>query len=419
MRISATYVFWIIASCVLVLAGCNSTRPATQTGPVQVGPGQYTPLGSQTKEYDYRSDIYLDVAIPVFDPGFPLRDDGQIDDEAVAEAGIWPQVRRTEAKRFAIDTQAALSETKAFGKINVTPTANTNADVFVLGRIDQSDTEFVQLTISVIAATGQLLDARSFKHEVSSGFYRDAMNRNKDPYGPVFAQVAQFVFDTINNLEDSARQAIKDVAMVRYAAVYSPERFGPYLNVSQNRSGTYEYSLNGLPAIDDPMLMRINAIKAQEMMFVDNLQDNFAVFQAQTHDAYRTYQKETLPIVKRIRKEEAKRTGSQLAAIGLTVAAVLLNKNSNSTAGQVGSAIAGIAAVSTLNDAVQSNRQIARHRELFEEMGENLDIELSPQVMEFNDQEIELVGTAGEQYQQWKAYLQEIYALEATPDTAL
>ena len=384
-----------------------------------MGPGQYSPLGSQATQYDYASDIYLDVAIPVFDPGFPLREDGQIDDEAVAEAGIWPQVRRTEAKRFAIDTQSALADTKAFGKINVTPTANTNADVFVLGRIDKSDTEQVELTVSVIAATGKVLDSRSFAHEVSSGFYRDAMNRNQDPYGPVFEQVARFVFDTVNQLDDSTRQTMKDVATVRYAAVYSPERFGPYLDVSQNRAGTYEYALNGLPAQDDPMLARINAIKAQEMMFVDNLQDNFAVFQAQTQDAYRTYQKETLPIVKRIRKEQAKRTGSQLAAIGFTVAAVLLNKNSNSTASQVGSAIAGIAAASTLIDAVQSNRQIARHRELFEEMGENLDIGLSPQVIEFNDQEIELVGTAGEQYQQWRAYLQQMYALEATPDIAL
>ncbi|MET1219056.1 MAG: hypothetical protein ABWW63_05425, partial [Glaciecola sp.] len=100
-------------------------------------------------------------------------------------------------------------------------------------------------------------------------------------------------------------------------------------------------------------------------------------------------------------------------------ASILLSKNSRSTAGQVGSAIAGVAAAKTLIDAVQSNDEIAKHRGLFTEMGENLDVEVSPQVLEFNEQEIELTGTAGEQYEQWKAHLFEIYELEATPDTQL
>ena len=89
-----------------------------------VGPGGGQALGAQKNTYNYNSEIYMDVAIPVFDPGFPTERDGTIDYDEIEEEGIWPQVRRLEANRFAIATKEALGETKSFGSINVTPDAS-------------------------------------------------------------------------------------------------------------------------------------------------------------------------------------------------------------------------------------------------------------------------------------------------------
>ena len=52
-------------------------------------------------------------------------------------------------------------------------------------------------------------------------------------------------------------------------------------------------------------------------------------------------------------------------------------------------------------------------------MGQSLDIKVTPQVVELNEQSIELKGTATEQYTQLRQKLLEIYQLEATPNQQL
>ena len=413
----------IAVTALVALSGCSSTsKSSTTVGPLKVGPGAYIPQGSVKKEYTYHSDIFLDVAIPVFDPGFPKDENGNIDDAKVLEQNIWPQIRRTEAKRFAVETKKALAKTASFGRVNVTPTTNTSADLFVLGKIIRSDVKHLELEVTVIDGRGKFWGKKTFENEVSKGFYRDQARKDQNPHANLYVEIADYVHGMLVKKSEAEKTRIQTVSDILYANTYSPETFSEYIVVDENyrSNGGYQQSdVVALPDPNNPMLKRIEALKAQDEMFVDNLQDNFDLFSANTHDAYRTYQRETLPIIEKIEREKTKRTVSQVATFGLAVASILLSKNSRSTAGQVGSAIAGVAAAKTLIDAVQSNDEIAKHRGLFTEMGENLDVEVSPQVLEFNEQEIELTGTAGEQYEQWKAHLFEIYELEATPDTQL
>ena len=81
--------------------------------------------------------------------------------------------------------------------------------------------------------------------------------------------------------------------------------------------------------------------------------------------------------------------------------------------------MAGVAAAVSLADAVKTNKEIQGVRDILEEKGENLDIKVTPQVVEFKDQSIELTGTAAEQHTQLRLRLYEIYQLEATPDQQL
>lgn len=417
--------FWLylILSMVTVLAGCKSTTSnTTSVGPNSVGPGVYAPLGTEKKTYNYHSSVYLDVAIPVFDPGIPLDQFGNVDDEQVLEQDIWPQVRRTEAKRFAIATKEALADTKSFGSINVTPTTNTSADLFVLGRINYSDTETVKIGVKVMDARNVVWGEQEFEHMVSPAFYRDAERAGNNPYEPVFIQIADYVYNLVKGKSEQELANIKRVANLRYAAAYSPESYNQYLQTRNRRYGGETYTVfeaSGEPAENDVMLKRIEAIRAQDQMFVDQLQDNYDLFALETNAAYRMYQRETMPVARKIREEKNDRLINQGLAVGTALLAGLLLKNSDSDAGKAGAAVAGVAAAWSLGAAVSNNRELGRQRELLNEMGQSTDIQLSPQVMEFKEQEIELTGTAGEQYEQWKAHLRHIYELEATPDTQL
>ncbi|MEC7359355.1 MAG: hypothetical protein VX914_05090, partial [Pseudomonadota bacterium] len=384
-------------------------------GPSMVGPGGGQALGAQKNTYNYNSEIYMDVAIPVFDPGFPTERDGTIDYDEIEEEGIWPQVRRLEANRFAIATKEALGETKSFGSINVTPDASALADVYVLGKINYSDTETVEIGVKVMDAKNTVWGEEEFEYRVSEGWYRDAMSRGENPNGPVFEQIAKFVYDLLIKKSDAYKQEVQMVSDLRYAQMYSPESFSQYL--TQGRRG--EIELVSAPSDSDPMLRRVRAIQAKDEQFIDSLQETYDSFWVTTEEPYRKYQKETLPEAKKIRELEAERTTQQVTAGLFAVASVLLGSNSSSTAGQVAAAGAGIAAIGTLSEAIKTNKELHAQRDLFDEMGQNLDIQVADQIVEIDNQRIELQGTASEQYYQLRARLKDIYDMESTPMTAL
>ncbi len=400
----------------ILLGGCGSTQTnVSSVGPSMVGPGVGQPLGAQRNNYNYNSEIYMDVAIPVFDPGFPTDSDGSIDYDEIEEEGIWPQVRRLEANRFAIATKEALGETKSFGSINVTPDASALADVYVLGKINYSDTETVEIGVRVMDAKNTVWGEEEFEYRVSEGWYRDAMSRGENPNGPVFEQIAKFVYDLLIKKSEAYKQEVQMVSDLRYAQMYSPESFSQYL--SQSRKG--EIELVSAPSESDPMLRRVRAIQAKDEQFIDSLQETYDSFWVTTEAPYRKYQKETLPEAKKIRELETERTTKQVTAGLFAVASVLLGSNSSSTVGQVAAAGAGIAAIGSLSQAIQTNKELHAQRDLFDEMGQNLDIQVADQIVEIDNQRIELQGTAAEQYYQLRSRLKDIYDMEATPMTAL
>jgi uncharacterized membrane protein YuzA (DUF378 family) len=406
----------LIAVSIFGLLGCQSTQSnITSVGPSIGGFGNTNALGAQAPKYSYNSDVFLDVAIAVFDPGIPLDQNGYIDDEEVAEQGIWPQVRRLEANRFAIYTKQALGETKSFGAINVTPNTNATSDLYIIGKINQSNTEMVEIAIKVIDASNGVWGEQDFEYQVGQGFYRDALRKGTNPYAPVFKEIARYVHQLLLKQSEAKKNTIKQIADVRYAAMYSPEAFAKYLEQDRNN----RFKLKGMPSKQDPMYQRVALIQAKDEQFVDDLQNSYEAFHAQTQTPYRDYHRETLPIAVGIRAEKEKRTRAQVGAATLGLVGILLGKNSNSSLGQAAAAVAGVAAVYSLSEAVQANDNLHAQREILDEQGQNLDLTVTPQVLEFNEQTIELNGTAGEQHAQLRQKLLEIHQLEATPMTKL
>lgn len=411
--------------CLLVLSGCktldtigsagnNSASP--QVGP-SIGPVLYP--GKEKKQYVYNSAIYLDVAIPVFDPGLPKNDKGDVDYKAVEKKGLWPQLRRAEANRFAVETKRALEKIGSFGSVSVVPTASASSDVYVLGNIDQSDSETVELTISVLDSQGKAWGKRQFEHRVSPGFYRDRNNEGKDSYAPIFNQIAGYVHELLSEKSEQDKTTIKAVTELRYAQLYAPEVFSQHLKLTRTWRGNYEYELVSLPSESDAMVNRIKPLRLQDQLFIDRLQTQYEAFNAKSDNSYQTWQKETLPEVIALKKARAQRNTQIGVGAALATLAILLDKNSDSKAGQVGTTLGILASGFFINSALNKNAELKVHKESIDELGESIDIEISPQLMTHNDQTIELTGTANEQYEQWKSHLKSIYELEKTPNKQL
>ena len=140
----------LLVSFSFVLSGCVTASGTTgSSSDIAVGPklssliNQITPgnRGPQPVDPDRPK---LDIIIPLFDPGLP-EDPTKYDDE-----GVWPELRRAESVRFAYKLKTALENTGAFGSVRATPDRTATGDLYVLGEIEESDGEDVEINLTVV-----------------------------------------------------------------------------------------------------------------------------------------------------------------------------------------------------------------------------------------------------------------------------
>jgi len=183
--------------------------------------------------------------------------------------------------------------------------------------------------------------------------------------------------------------------------------------------------LAAAPADDDPMVQRIRAIRVRDQLFLDRMQAHYEEFDAKLDASYLVWQQQTLIEVKAARSAKRKALtkgilGGVLLVAGLASATEATDDPLNqSTTGFVGGTIAAVGGGILLASAWGDRAEMKVHREALAELGQSIDIEVAPQVVEFEEKSAELSGDAAEQYAQWIAFLQKIYALEATPDKTL
>jgi hypothetical protein len=414
----------IVLGLSFMLAACQST--SSNSVPLLVGPtpvSEGSTSGANANSALQNAQVFLDVAVPVFNPGFPIDSrTGDIDYKELDDEGIWPQLRRTEAKLFAVETKNALQRERVFGSVTVVPDASTPSDLFVLGRITHSDSEVVGMDITVVDSSGEIWGSKEFAHEVSQNYFRDQRNQGKNPYTPLYDQASAYVVSLLSKLSEDDKRNIKNMSLMRYARYYSPEAFDQYLSSDikrKNGQRYYKFELTSLPDANDPMLKRIQELKAQELLFIDRLQDQYEVFEAEVRPSYQTWQRETLPELEAARKAQLKRNTTAALGVGLGVLAAILAKNSNSTGGEIGAVVGAVGAAVAVNEAFKSNSALKVHSAVIEEKGQAVDLSVGPTEMDFEDQTIELQGTATEQYLQWKTHLRQIYQLESTPNVQL
>jgi hypothetical protein len=142
------------------------------------------------------------------------------------------------------------------------------------------------------------------------------------------------------------------------------------------------------------MANRIKPLRVQDQLFIDRLQTQYEGFHAKSNESYRAWQKETLPELLAIKKARGERNVRLGAGIALATLAVLLSRNSNSTAGELGT-IAGVVGSSVLiSSALDKNSELKIHRQSLDELGESFDLELIPQLLTHNYQTGVVKGTA-------------------------
>jgi hypothetical protein len=351
------------------------------------------------------------VIVPVFDPGIPA------DPDDYEKLGIWPELRRAEANRFAVNLKEALEDTGSFEGVRVAPSAVATGHLYVNGKIVESNGENVEVQITVLDISGGKLYSKNYSYQVKEYAIDDPRMVGKDLYEPIFTTIAEDIAKRVKQLPGNTVATIQEIERIRYGEAFSPDYFSKFIKTSS--SGKVE--LVSAPAVGDPMVGRIDVIRVKDQMFLDGVQSDYLTFKQEMDTDYMSWQREAFVEVKAARKAQNKATAQKilgaLAIIGgVAMAARADYYDTSSVLG--GAAIAGVG-IAAVSEGMKNSKQAEMHKQSLNELGKSLNIELAPRVMQLEDQEVELEGTLEEQHTTWRSFLKEFYSLESTPELML
>ena len=363
-----------------------------------------------TRSVEFYSGIKLDVIVPVFDPNIPENPDD------FEKMGVWPELRRTESVRFSNAMKTELQETMAFGDVRVAPDLAVAGDLYVIGKILKSNGEDIHISMMVYDSSGKRLMKKTFKHRVKEYHWSDIRQKDKDPYQPVFEKAAKEIVKLLKKTSQERLVEIRTITEIKFANAFVPDAFSDHLKVVNKK-----IVLQSLPAENDPMLERTRAVRVIDGLFMDKMQTHYEGLVRNTNASYVSWQEHSLTAAKQTREAKSKATGQAiLGGLLLLGAAYAASENQPGDAyTDLATTSLAVGGVMMLQNSFSTSAEGKFHRETLMELGESLNFEVAPQVVEFEDTTVELRGGVISQYQQWQNVLAGLYEQEKVPEIQL
>lgn len=350
-----------------------------------------------TLEIDTPDEYLLDIAIQVLDPNL----EGTPDDSQV-----FSQVREAESIWVAQKLKETLEQTNAWGAVRITPDNEVIMDISLSGKVVQSDGESLSLDIKAVDQTGKTWLENSYSQTISKYAY-DSSQRNYEPFQGLYNEVANDLLSELKSISLSERQDVRAVSAMKFAQSFSPEAFNQYLGT--NEEGFK--AITRLPSENDPIFIKVKNIQARDHLFVDVLQDYYYGFSSNMDNPYHEWRAQSYKETQIIRELEnsarQRRLAGWLAILG-GAAAQFEGNSYYSSAG----AVAIYAGVEQLKSSYAQRDEASLHIETLSELGQSIEEELAPSVIELQDRSITLTGTVRDQYAEWRKLLSDMYYAE-------
>ena len=353
-------------------------------------------------------DQLLDVGIELFDPGLP-----EGDAHALEEKGIFPDLRRSEARYVPYHLKDTLEGTASWGAVRVIPRGAAGVDVRVSGTIVESNGMNLVLDVAVEDSRGRKWLEKRYKGDADPAAYydEDGSHNVADPYQALYNLIANDMLQDRLRLDAEEVADIRTLSELDFAVDLVPAAFGDYLEAS--RKG--RVSARKLPAADDPMMLRVDKVRERDDLFVDTLNEHYADFSLRMrgpYDSWRHFSYEEQLELQQIRR--AARMRMILGAF-MIVGGVVQGGNVGDVAMVGGTLVVG--------SAIQKAQEGKIHRDALQELASSFDAEMTPVLVEVEGQTLKLEGSAEAQFAEWRRLLGEIFASEtglpADPDTVV
>ena len=369
-------------------------------GGCQLGGGYGALLGDKPEESAREpvpEEWHLDAGIIQFK--------GEVDEEEVAEGEVFRQVRNAETLYFPQQLRQAMLRGGGWRHVWVVP-ERAVPDLRIEGDILKSNGSELELKIRAYDATGAKWVDRVYRHEFSEADY--AGEDQARPMDAFFDRIAKDLLIERDRKGVAAMKEIRAVAELRFAKEFAPQAFERHVQVSDDRA-----RLVSLPAEEDTLYQLVLQIKERDDLFIETMQEYSEGFAETIGVPYRDWARQSY-YERRAHDENVSTSVAQglLSALAI-IGGIVIAADSGSTpeARQLGQVLVGAGAYGAY-DAYQDYEATEIHEAALKELGQSLDLEVKPQVVQVENQTRTLTGSVEDQYQQWHEILNEIYLSE-------
>jgi hypothetical protein len=385
----------------LLLAGCmvQDQRPMQR-------------ISAERATTEVAGDELLDVGVRLFDPNIPE------DEKEREKRRVYPDVRQAESRYMPVLIRDTLESTGQWGQVRVLPRDGTGMDVFVDGRIIESDGRELKLEVVVTDAAGRTWLSKTYEGQADTRAYKDVVSKPRDPFENVYNTLANDLLAARRELTREQRVQLRQVSDLRFAADLAPYAFGSYL--AKDRKGLY--SPARLPAEGDPVVQRMQRVRERDYALVDTLNEYYGSFGDSVADPYtnwRKYNHEELEAESQAKREAL--TRQVLGAVAV-VGGIMAGQEANSSAGSAAATAAVIGGVYAFKSGLDKRAEIKIHTESLKQLGDSFQAEVQPMVVDIEGRTLQLKGSAEEQYAEWRQLLRALYedetGLPAAPGVA-
>lgn len=328
-------------------------------------------------------------------------------DSASREAGIWPELRRAESRKFSVKLAKAFNDSNAFSNVNVTTSSSYITDIVITGKIIVSNGEDVHLQITAKDSSNRkLIDKKTYKHRTSEYYYNNIRNTGIDPFDAIYRSV---VGDVIDALKKRNLDEIELTTDLRFANQLNQDQFYDAIEQKNNY-----YELGFVPASNDPMFLRSKNVQLKDLAFRNEMQKHYIQFVDEMEESYVVWQKAAFSASKAKREAEAAAAAQALVGVLLVAAAASSASNSSDYDYNYGSIAAASVGAALMVSAVGSSREAKVHENTINEVSLSFDGEIAPKVVEMEGLQIKLDGNIKDQFNQWQVVLGDIYESESS-----
>lgn len=395
---ASSWIYWrraviyvLVAALVPGCAGIPGNQVAEQVQPMTVA-------------QELPESVLLDVSIQIFDPG-------ELPEDEDERQGLSQSIREAESRFFPVHLKYSLQRTGYWGAVRVVPGDDFGAEVLIQGKIEYSDGESVVLQIEARDARGRTWFRKIYAETAKRHEHERTEPEKNDTFQDLFNTIANDLVIARQQLDAYEVTAIRRVASLRFASSMAPAAFADYL--SQDRDG--ELTVTHLPAVDDPMYVRIQGLRARDQMLIDVMNgyyDNYYHELWAPYSHWRRFRSEEVAAMRKLEREALTRQVLGIAAIiGAIAIGAAADSETRSRTGTLRDVMVVGGAAATYS-GYQKRKESEINRDAIQELGESFQAEAEPLTIEVEGETVRLTGSAEQQYARWRQLLQEIYLRE-------